>query len=82
MAGEKKVPANVLFAVLLLSAGSLTIGDVRLTPFDVVPVPPELAEKVDTDVNPVKFFKEEEPAKALAAKLRAEDEAKKKPPKS
>jgi hypothetical protein len=73
---------NILFAVLTMLAGSLTLDTVRLTPFQVVPVPPELAAKVDSDVNPVKFFDKKEDAQALADKLKAEAAAKaKQPPK-
>lgn len=78
----KNGSANLVFAILLLSAGSLTIGDTRLLPFTVTPVDKELADKVDTDLNQVKFFEKQEDAQALATKIKAAADAKNTPPKS
>ena len=72
--------SGMVFALFLLIAGSLTIGDIRLTPFQVTPVPKELADKVDTDENPVQFFDTEEAAKKKVADLKAQAEARKPKP--
>lgn len=80
MAAGKSETQNFLFAILTAPAGSLTLDTVRLTPFQVAPVPKELADKVDTDVNPVKFFDKKEDAQALADKLKAQAAEKAKQP--
>jgi hypothetical protein len=69
----------MMFAVLLALSGSLTIGDTRLVPFQAAAVPQELADKVDTDVNPVRFYGTQEEAEAAVAKLKADAAAKAKP---
>jgi hypothetical protein len=78
MAGNAKTNGNVLFAVLLAIAGSLTIGGTRIVPFQATAVPKEVADRVDKSVNPVQFFESEDEAKAEAAKWRAKAEEKKK----
>lgn len=77
--GQSKPISNILFAVLLAVVGSLTIGDFRVVALQVTALPKEVADMVDTTVNPVQFFDTEAAAKAKIAALQAEQEQKTRP---
>lgn len=78
MPEPKSAKAGTAYAVYQQEAGSLTLGEHRLTPLTVSPVPAEV-EAVACSSLPVVFFSTAEAAQKNVDKLRAEFASKRKP---
>lgn len=68
---DKKQNAK-LWAVFQRSAGSLTLGSVRLVPFAAVAVEAATAALACAETTPVRFFDSEKAAEAEVERIRAE----------
>lgn len=71
--------ADQVFAVFQQESGSLTLGEHRLAPLTVHPVPTDVEKSACTESLPVRFFKTEDAAKENVEKLRADFLRKRKP---